>query len=190
MITPGPAMRIVTPLPRNSPTPIAPPMASIESCRWLRRRLNSCVGEAPEEDSLSGPFGAADSAGPRGLSIFAQLLENIAEALNFFGGVVVIERCTDCAAIHCEPEAFHQPRGVHMAVANADSGARHLFCHNLGRNFRQVEAKSRHAFADAFFLADAVNGGAALFKRVQHFNRKFLFVFADGSHGFNQVGAP
>src|SRR5579871_6250391 len=37
-MTAGPARRILTPLPRNRPTPMAPPIAIIVSCLWLRRR--------------------------------------------------------------------------------------------------------------------------------------------------------
>src|SRR6516225_11005 len=38
MITAGPARRMVTLLPRNKPTPMAPPIAIIVSCLWLKRR--------------------------------------------------------------------------------------------------------------------------------------------------------
>src|ERR1017187_4196017 len=41
MMMPGPASAIVTLLPRNRPTPIAPPMAIIESWREFRRRCSS-----------------------------------------------------------------------------------------------------------------------------------------------------
>src|SRR5579864_7976146 len=37
-MTAGPASRIVTLLPRNKPTPIAPPIAIMVSWRWLKRR--------------------------------------------------------------------------------------------------------------------------------------------------------
>src|SRR5271155_6276525 len=118
---------MVKPLPRNKPTPIAPPIASMVSCRWLRRRRNSCCGGTEEDKSFSELFTSAGSEVPRELSIFAQLLENLAEALDFFGGVVMHERGADCAAIHRQPEAFHKARGVHVTVTNADSCARHFF---------------------------------------------------------------
>src|ERR1022692_87526 len=41
MMMPGPASAMVTLLPRNRPTPIAPPMAIIESWREFRRRCSS-----------------------------------------------------------------------------------------------------------------------------------------------------
>src|SRR6185503_19735391 len=53
-ITPGPARRIVTLLPRNRPTPIAPPMAIMVSCLWPRRRCRpsaSCAGCLPAADA-------------------------------------------------------------------------------------------------------------------------------------------
>src|SRR5258708_28417939 len=37
-MTPGPARRMVSLLPRNNPTPMAPPMAIMVSCLWPRRR--------------------------------------------------------------------------------------------------------------------------------------------------------
>src|SRR5216683_5728481 len=37
-MTAGPASRMVTLLPRNKPTPMAPPMAIMVSCLWLKRR--------------------------------------------------------------------------------------------------------------------------------------------------------
>src|SRR5690349_3046367 len=43
MITAGPASRMVTLLPRNSPTPMAPPIAIMVSCRWLRRRCSPSI---------------------------------------------------------------------------------------------------------------------------------------------------
>ena len=82
---------MVNPLPRNKPTPIAPPIASIVSCRWLRRRRNSSVCAGADEESLSEVFASAGSAVPRELSIFAQLLKYIAEALDFFERVVMHE---------------------------------------------------------------------------------------------------
>src|SRR5277367_1600713 len=40
-MTPGPASRIVTELPRKSPTPIAPPMVIMVSWRCVSLRLSS-----------------------------------------------------------------------------------------------------------------------------------------------------
>src|SRR6186713_896024 len=53
-MTPGPARRIVTVLPRNKPTPIAPPIAIIAIWRGtsLRRRPSSVAGAANSAGSV------------------------------------------------------------------------------------------------------------------------------------------
>src|ERR1700746_520437 len=54
MITAGPANLTVTLLPRNKPTPIAPPMAIIVSCRGLR-----CLCSPSDVRAEEGAAGAA-----------------------------------------------------------------------------------------------------------------------------------
>src|SRR5712692_1890562 len=52
MMTPGPASSMVTLLPRKRPTPMAPPMAIMVSCRALSRR---CRFSAWPGDELATP---------------------------------------------------------------------------------------------------------------------------------------
>src|SRR5580658_143139 len=57
-MTAGPASRMVTLLPRNKPTPIAPPMAIIVSCRWPKRRWRPSifgVGDVPPAGAVPVP---------------------------------------------------------------------------------------------------------------------------------------
>src|SRR6266849_9843336 len=57
-MTAGPARRMVTLLPKNKPTPMAPPMAIMVSCLWLRRRWRpsiSCVGGFSPASVASAP---------------------------------------------------------------------------------------------------------------------------------------
>jgi hypothetical protein len=98
-MTAGPARRIVTLLPKNKPTPMAPPMAIMVSWRWLRRRWR------PSTSVVGGllPAGVLATIG-RGRSVMAAdtgtvkdheidvLLENVRHGLYVVHCVVHMER--------------------------------------------------------------------------------------------------
>src|SRR3974390_2864775 len=98
-MTAGPANRMVTPLPRNKPTPIAPPMAIIVSCLWLSRRCKPSV-------SLGGGVfvGRAMTVSMRGRSVMASttgggngqkgqvLLKNFNDCVPVVEGVIDVKR--------------------------------------------------------------------------------------------------
>src|SRR5215467_9179724 len=95
-MTAGPASRIVTLLPRNNPTPMAPPIAIIVSCRWLSRRCRlSPTGPAvialatSTDDNLVSVM--AGSPGRRKHHQTHVLLENIHNCLDVVRGVVHME---------------------------------------------------------------------------------------------------
>src|SRR5437660_8776997 len=65
-MTAGPARRIVTLLPKNKPTPMAPPIAIMVSWRWPRRRWR------PSTSVVGGPSPASVLATiGRGTSVMA-----------------------------------------------------------------------------------------------------------------------
>src|SRR5579864_8862721 len=98
-MTAGPARRIVTLLPKNKPTPIAPPMAIMVSWRWPRRRWRpstSVVGGLLLASALEtiGPgrsVMAADTASVKDHEIDV-LLENVSHRLYVVHCVVHMER--------------------------------------------------------------------------------------------------
>src|SRR5215831_7914610 len=90
---------MVTPLPRNKPTPIAPPMAIIVSCRWLSRR---CKPSASSGGEVSGASAMPATVG--GWSVIAGntvrgnghemnvLLENFGRSIHVFECVIDVKR--------------------------------------------------------------------------------------------------
>ena len=87
----------------------------------------------------------------------AQIAENISEAMNFVKGVVVNEGSADDAAALRQAQALHKARRVHMAVADADSGAGCSFGDGGGRDVFQVKANCRHSLMHLCFICDSVN---------------------------------
>src|SRR5271169_2589490 len=97
-MTAGPARRMVTLLPRNKPTPMAPPMAIMVSCLWLRRR---CRPSTPGIGGLRS--GSVASAVERCWSVITAntgrvkdqeidiLLENFRDCLHIIQRVVHVE---------------------------------------------------------------------------------------------------
>src|SRR6185437_12053924 len=149
MITPGPARRIVTLLPRNRPTPMAPPMASMVSWRCVRRRWSASIsGGVAGEPS---PMDCGERAGRESeiSPMPGQIEQGVTEAVNLVHGVVVDERRADDAAVLPQSKALHQARGVHVAVANSDSRAGHGLCDFCGGDVWQIETERWHALVNA-----------------------------------------
>ena len=96
-MTPGPASRIVSELPRKSPTPIAPPIVIMVSWRCVRLRLSS--GEP------SAVFAREDAetlkARPETSCLLTpnHVTEHLSELVNLLDGVVVENRCPDDAGV-------------------------------------------------------------------------------------------
>src|SRR5579859_1784903 len=147
-MTPGPARRIVTLLPRNSPTPMAPPMASMVSWRCVSLRRSSSVSGGLAVDPSPADFGECAGRGSEISPMPGQITQDVTEALNFIRCVVVDERGADDATVLAQAQALHQPRGVHVAVANADPGAGHGLCDACRRNVWQIETECRHTLVD------------------------------------------
>src|SRR5271168_3894677 len=123
-MTPGPASRIVSELPRKSPTPIAPPIVIMVSWRCVRLRLSSgesSVGFARDAGDIEPRLEAPCLLPPN------QVTEHLSELVNLLDGVVVENRCPDDAGVETLAEMLHQPRRVHVSVANADAAVRHGF---------------------------------------------------------------
>src|SRR2546425_8166212 len=114
-MTAGPANRIVTPLPRNNPTPIAPPMAIIVSCLWLSRRCKPSAsfgrdistGRAAPESCGSVMAGNTGRANGQKMQI---LLENFSNCVHVIERVIDVKRypqavetlgCNDAALRQC-----------------------------------------------------------------------------------------
>src|SRR5580704_14861278 len=118
-MTPGPASRMVTELPRKSPTPIAPPIVIMVSWRCVSLRFSS--------EELSDPLAAASLEGIDACSAAGCLLTSnqftkyFAELVNLLDSVVVDQRRTVDAGVEAFAQAPHQPRCVHVSVANADA---------------------------------------------------------------------
>src|SRR5215472_16992366 len=159
-MTPGPAKRIVTLLPKKSPTPIAPPMASMLSCRWVSLRFSSPDGTA--RSGKSGLPGGRPLGGSETLLMPAQIEQNVCEATDLFQSIVMNRGNSNYPAILTQTEAFHQPRCVHVAIAYRDTGFRHGLCHFCRRGFSQIEADGWNAVLHAVILFYAVDGGTAL----------------------------
>src|SRR5215472_13690427 len=98
-ITAGPARRMVTLLPRNKPTPIAPPMAIMVSCLWLRRRCRpsaSFLGDVSGRSAAAAPAcrwsvmaGNTGRGEPQKVDV---LLENFGDSVNVAERVVDVKR--------------------------------------------------------------------------------------------------
>src|SRR5579862_21830 len=94
-MTAGPANRMVTPLPRNRPTPMAPPMAIMVSCLWVRPRCSPSESVMGDFDvtlaAMPGRDGSvmAGNAGGSNSHEMHVLLENLSD------GVHVAERVID-----------------------------------------------------------------------------------------------
>src|ERR1700733_10835947 len=118
-MTPGPASRIVRELPRKSPTPIAPPIVIMVSWRCVSLRLGSeetpvvlatvdaaVIGVRPEAPCLLSPN---------------KVSKHLPELVNLLDGVVVKNRCTYDPGVEADAEMLHQPRRVHVSVANTNT---------------------------------------------------------------------
>src|ERR1700677_3410582 len=146
-MTPGPASLIVRELPRKSPTPIAPPIVIMVSWRWVSLRLSS--GE------LSVVFARADSETVKAWTEAPCLLtpnhvtEHLPELVNLLKGVVVENRCADDTSVEAKTEMFHQPRRVHVSIANANAAIRHGFGNARGQDIGKAKAKGWYAFGHA-----------------------------------------
>src|SRR5271163_4882569 len=160
MMTPGPARRIVTLLPKKRPTPIAPPMASMLSWRWVSLRRSSPPGEA-------WPGGGSAAAGARrcaesgASAMFVQIEQDIAEAADLLDGVVVHGGNAHHAGVRADAETIHQAGRVHVAIADSDFLPRHGLGYFGGRHVLQIETDSGDALVDAFDFLHAINGGIA-----------------------------
>src|SRR5271170_7674762 len=154
-MTPGPASRIVRELPRKSPTPIAPPIVIMVSWRCVSLRLSS--GEPPVVFATADA--AAIEARPEAPCLLTpnHVTEHLSELVNLLDGVVVKNRCTDDPGVEANAEMLHQPRRVHVSVANANAAIRHGFGNKCGRDIGKVETKGGDAFGEACRIVHAVD---------------------------------
>src|SRR5271169_5582229 len=104
-MTPGPASRIVSELPRKSPTPIAPPIVIMVSWRCVRARLSS--GELPGVSAILKAFGAGTEAAC--LLTPNHVTQYLPKVVNLLEGVVVDERGAVDAGVETDSQALHQP---------------------------------------------------------------------------------
>src|SRR6202034_3224624 len=138
-ITPGPASRMVMELPRKRPTPMAPPIVIMVSWRCVSLRLSS--GE------LTVVFARADAevieSGPEAPCLLTpnHVIEHLPEFVNFLDGVVVENRRSKDTCVQAAAEMLHQPRRVHVSIANADAAIRHGFRDKRRQDIGKVKAK-------------------------------------------------
>src|SRR3974377_503167 len=102
---PGPASLMVTELPRNNPTPIAPPMVIMVTWRCVSARLSS--GEP------SGESAALEAIGSRAAGAFLSTANHVTKCLPEFVdllyGVVVHKGCTVDTGLEADSPALHEP---------------------------------------------------------------------------------
>src|SRR5271170_49812 len=180
-MTPGPASRIVTELPRKSPTPIAPPIVIMVSWRCVSARLSS--GELSGVSSSFKAIGAR--AGVACLSTPNDVTKNLPKLANFLDGVVVDKRRTVDTGVEAGAQALHQSRSVHVAVPNANAAVRHGLGDERRRDVGKAETKRRNAFGHAGGVVHAIDDGPGSLQDFEHLERKCSFVLANGSHGTN-----
>src|ERR1700731_746288 len=168
-ITPGPASRIVTLLPRNRPTPIAPPRASMVSWRWVSRRCRFSGGGEALAGCMPAPGPSRICAGGGASGIAAHWQDYVAEAMDFFYGVVMYERRADHASFGVQTQPPHESWGIHVPIANSDAGLRQCLRDACRMPFLKVETESGYAFAHPLFIADAIDCGVGLSQDAQQF---------------------
>src|SRR5215472_2618274 len=166
-MTPGPARRIVTLLPKKRPTPIAPPMASMVSCRWVSLRFSSRLSSVWTDKSFMP--GAWPWLLSGALLMPAQIEQDVGKATYFFHGVVVDGRDSNDAAILSQTEPLYQPRRVHVTIAYANPRISHRLCHFRRRSLFKIEAQCGNSFARAVIFSHAVNCGTALMQNTKQF---------------------
>src|ERR1700739_3510737 len=174
-MTPGPASRMVTELPRKSPTPIAPPMVIMVSWRCVSARLSSvefsrvragskAIGARAEVPCLSPPN---------------HVKEYLPELVNLVEGVVVDDRRAVDTGVEARAQALHQSRCVHVSVTNANASVRHSLGDECRRDVWKAETKCRNAFGQPRVVVKAIDNGAGGLQDFKHLERKFGFVRAD-----------
>src|SRR5215831_4704756 len=112
-MTAGPANRIVTPLPRNNPTPIAPPMAIMVSCLWLSRRCRpspSFLGDVSGKRIAAIPACCWSVMAGNSVRSASQKMDILLE--NFDDSVHIVERVVD---VKRDPQAI-ETAGCYDAV--------------------------------------------------------------------------
>ena len=186
-MTPGPASRIVRELPREEPHP--------------DRAADRHHGELAQRESalssgeLSGGFARADvdAIEPRLYTLFLlapnHVTEHLSELVNLLDGVVVENRCPDDAGVETLAEMLHQPRRVHVSVANADAAVRIVSVTNAGNMSGRLKQKvgtrsERRAWSPPrrrWLLQLAA---------LRASRERGRFVLAYGSHGANDGVAP
>src|SRR3984957_7635748 len=184
-ITPGPASRMVMLLPRNRPTPIAPPRASMVSWRGVSRRCRFSGGD----ETLAGEL-SRRCAGRGASGIAAHWKDYVAEAMDFFYSVVMYKRHADCARLRVQTQPPHESRCIHVPIANSDARIRQCLGDPCRMLFLKVETKSGDAFAQPIFIADAIDCGAGLFQDAQQFRRECCLVSPHCVHGNHEVAPP
>src|ERR1700720_3325449 len=121
MITPGPASRTVTLLPRKRPTPMAPPIVIMLSWRCVSLRLSSL----PSGGALGELLIGFTLSGHQPSGTMREITKNVLELLNLVDRVVVNQGRADCAAIVAQPKPMHQAWRVHVPVTNSYPCASH-----------------------------------------------------------------
>src|SRR5438874_4556002 len=162
MITPGPASAMVTLLPRKRPTPIAPPIAIIESWRELSRRWRSDSGAG-----LNSATAVATDCLMSAMfdSSARDALQHVGETVDFLISVVVDQRCPDSSSIGGNTHAAKQARGVHISVANADAVIGTLRSHS-GRRFTfYVETNCWDTMPELVISLDSVDFESGNFRQ-------------------------
>src|ERR1700730_4150916 len=102
-MTAGPARRIVTLLPKNKPTPMAPPMAIMVSCLWLKRRRR------PSTSGIGGWSVMTADIGRFTDHQIDVLFENVHDRLHIIFRVVDVERYPQTVvAVRCDDVIFRE----------------------------------------------------------------------------------
>src|SRR5258708_6855418 len=177
-MTPGPASRMVTVLPRKSPTPIAPPIVIIVSWRCVSARLSSgeFSGEAASFEAIRVGEGLACLLTPN------HVTEHLPELANLLDGVVVDKRRAVDTDFEAGAQALHQPRSIHVAVTNGNAAVSHCLCDERRRDVGKAETKRRNAFRQAGGVANSVNGCAGTLQCFNHLERQRGFIVTDRIH--------
>src|SRR6267143_784019 len=192
---PGPASSMVTLLPRNRPTPIAPPMAIIVSWREFSRRCSS----PNSRGGVAVLTSRCDTKPPEYLSkqhltlcdplvqfrlIACDTAQHIDKLADLLDGVVVDERCPNGSSFWRNPHATEETWRVHIPISHSDSVFRTDSGHSGGMYSVQIETNCGHTVLELARLSDSVHGNVIKFLQVpQSLGGQCCFVDANRFQG-------
>ncbi len=84
--------------------------------------------------------------------MLGQIEQSVSEAVNFIQGVVVHQGSANGPTVRTQTEPPHQPRRVHVTVADADAGACQRFGNACRGQIAHIEAKRGNSFTDLLFF--------------------------------------